>query len=64
MAALLTVRKYIQALDPIARTRYEEKLQLVGLNESEDPYMLEDDMKSGYRSSMDTFSAILLSVFT
>ena len=32
--------EYLQALDPIARARYVEKLQLVGLSETdhEDPY--------------------------
>ena len=42
--------EYLRVLDPTARARYIEKLQLVGLSENEDPYELwkcgrfEDDM--------------------
>ena len=31
---------YLQTLDPIARVRYQEKLTLLGLSVSEDPYEL------------------------
>lgn len=31
---------YLSSLDPIARARYTEKLQLMGISEEEDPYLL------------------------
>ena len=36
---------YFLQLDPVAKARYAEKLQLVGLSEQEDPYKLWEDGK-------------------
>ncbi len=36
---MLTMSSYYKLLDPIARTRYLEKLGLLGLEEKDDPYL-------------------------
>ena len=36
----MSVYLHVRALDPLARARYVDKLQLVGLSETEDPYEL------------------------
>ena len=41
----LNMTDYFQALDPVAKARYTEKLLLVGLSEQEDPYKLWKDGK-------------------
>ena len=40
MSHLVGVSEYVRTLDPVARTRYTEKLECVGLSELEDPYEL------------------------
>ena len=36
---------YFKALDPVAKTRYLDKLQLFGLKEEDDPYLTSNDNK-------------------
>ena len=40
MSHLVGVSEYARSLDPVAKKRYTEKLECVGLSELEDPYEL------------------------
>ena len=40
MSHLVGVSEYVRSLDPVAKKRYTEKLECVGLSELEDPYEL------------------------